>query len=191
MILTAYINDKIYELDVPADMLGDEGQTFYSKMDADMDKGWQMSRDFVDNPDRVQRCQIAADRILTSISNDDSVMALLMAGYILTRLPGVTAVNIDTQGEIMETMFFDAATNANRQPMPEEQARAQAEQEVATPYKVGRVWKFAMRDEMTGSWQESPALQTEDEAKAMREQAIEKRFHELRGIRISLDEASQ
>lgn len=187
MILTAYINDKIYELDVPADMLGDEGESFYRKMDADMDKGWQMSRDFVENPDRVQRCQVAADRILTAISNDDSVMALLMAGYILTRLPGVTAVNIDTMGEMMETMFFDAASNANRQPMPEQQAREQAEQDIAPPYKVGRVWKYAIRDEMSGAWQESPALQSEEEAQAMREQAVVKRFNELRGIRISLD----
>lgn len=188
MILTTYINDKIYELDVPADMLGKEGEAFYAKMDADMDKGWQVSREFIEQPDRVQRCQIAADRILTSISNDDPVMALLMAGYILTRLPGVTAVNIDTLGEILETMFFDAASNANRQPLPEAEARTKAEQEIAPPYKVGRVWKFAVRDEMSGAWQESAALPGEEEAKAMREQALEKRVSELCGIRIALND---
>ena len=36
-------------------------------MDQDMDAGWQMSRDWVDNPSREQRCQIVADKLLTAL----------------------------------------------------------------------------------------------------------------------------
>ena len=33
-------------------------------------------------------------------------MLMLMAGYILSRLPGVTDVRIDTNGEMLETEFI-------------------------------------------------------------------------------------
>lgn len=185
MILTAYINDKTYELDVPEAMHGKEGEEFFAKMDADMDKGWQMSRDFVDNPDRVQRCQIAADHILTAISNGNSTLALLMSAYIFDRLPGVTAINIDVDGEMMNTSFYDEVSNPNPAPISPEQARTRAEQDVSNVYKVGKVWKFSRRNEMTGAWEESPTVKTEEEANAMRDSAIQKRCAELTGIRIS------
>lgn len=188
MILTAYINDKVYELDVPQSMHGKDGEEFFAKMDADMDKGWQMSRDFVENPDRVQRCQIAADHILTAISNGNRTLALLMAAYIFDRLPGVAAINIDVEGEMMNTHFYDEASNPGRKPLSPEQALEQAEQGVSNVYKVGKVWKFSRRNDMTGAWEESPAVKTEDEASAMRDAAIEKTCAELKGIRICFED---
>lgn len=186
MILTAYINDKIYELDVPQSMHEKDGHEFFAKMDADMDKGWQMSREFVENPDRVQRCQIAADRILTAISNGNKTLALLMAAYIFDRLPGVAAINIDIDGDMMNTHFYDEASNPGHKPLSPEDATAKAEKEVSTPYKVGRVWKFSRLNDF-GQWEESPAVKTEEEAIAMRNAAVEKRSAEYKGIRINLD----
>lgn len=187
MILTAYINDKIYQLDVPEDMQGKDGHDFFAKMDADMDKGWQMSREFVENPDRVQRCQIAADRILTAISSDNKTLALLMAAYILERLPGVAAINVDVDGDMMNTHFYDEASNPGHKPLTPEDAIAKAETEVSTPYKVGRVWKFSRLNNF-GQWEESPAVKTEEEAVAMRKAAVEQRSAEYKGIHIKLDD---
>lgn len=187
MILTAYINDKIYELDVPDAMHGKDGEEFFAKMDADMDKGWQMSREFIENPDRVQRCQIAADHILTAISNGNSTLALLMSAYIFDRLPGVAAINIDIDGDMMNTSFYDEVSNPNPAPISAEQAQEKAEEDNGKVYKVGKVWKFSRRNEMTGGWEESPAVKTEDEANAMRNAAIEKRCAELKGIRIGFE----
>jgi len=102
MILDVIVNDQIHRLNVPPDML-EEGEAFFQKMDRDMDRGWQMSREFVEQPDRVNRCQIAANRLLTAMESGNETLALLMAGYILTRMPGVAKVDIDTNGEMLNT----------------------------------------------------------------------------------------
>jgi hypothetical protein len=76
---------------------------FFKKMDADMDRGWQMSRKWVDRPDDVQRCQIAADKILTAIETENEKLAALMAAYILRRIPSIDSVDIDISGDMTAT----------------------------------------------------------------------------------------
>ncbi len=102
MILKLTIDDQTYDIDVPEHML-EEAREFYAKMDRDMDKGWQMSRLWVEKPDLYQRCQIAADRILGAFHTENKKMVLLMAGYILSRLPRVEEVVVDTSGDITLT----------------------------------------------------------------------------------------
>jgi len=104
MMLTVTVDTKTVQIDVPQFIIKD-GEDFFRKMDADMDNGWQMSREYVDNPNVVQRCQIAADRILTAMHNNNKDMLLMMAGYIVTRLPKVTHVTIDNTGNMQETQF--------------------------------------------------------------------------------------
>lgn len=104
MILKAIIDEKTIPIEVPDYMLV-EAEEFFNKIDLDMDNGWQMSRTWVDNPDNVQRCQIAADRILTSVHSNNEKMATLMAAYILKKLPNVSSVDIDTEGDITQTSF--------------------------------------------------------------------------------------
>ena len=108
MILNIYIDNSAYQIDVTPKILKD-GEEFFAKMDRDMDKGWQMSRRYVEHPDTFQRCQIAADKILSALERGNRKLALLMAGYILTRLPGVQGVQIDTNGEIFNTTLLTAA----------------------------------------------------------------------------------
>lgn len=104
MILKVIIDEKIIPIEVPDYMLV-EADAFFNKMDTDMDAGWQMSREWVENPSNVQRCQIAADRILTSIHTENEKMATLMAAYILKKLPNVSSADIDTEGDITQTRF--------------------------------------------------------------------------------------
>ncbi|HEC18894.1 MAG TPA: hypothetical protein ENI97_06070 [Gammaproteobacteria bacterium] len=104
MSLKIIIEDNIYSVDIPEDVT-QNGETFFSKLDSDMDKGWQMSRQWVDKPDSLQRCQIVADRLADAISNENEMLTYLLAGYIVSRLPGVQEVHIDTEGEISETRF--------------------------------------------------------------------------------------
>jgi len=66
-----------------------------------------MSREWVENPGTIQRCQIAADRILTSLHTESEKMATLMAAYILKKLPNVTTVDIDTEGDMTQTSFSE------------------------------------------------------------------------------------
>jgi hypothetical protein len=102
MILNVIIEEQTYPIDVPQYIL-DNGEDFFTKIDRDMDKGWQMSREWVDKPDRVERCQIVGDKMLTAMHNENREMLLLLAGYILTRVPGVNSIRVDTNGEMQET----------------------------------------------------------------------------------------
>jgi hypothetical protein len=105
MILNVYLDDNLHPIEVPDDIL-DEAEEFFRKMDQDMDKGWQMGREWVENPDETNRCQIVADRLLTALEAGDKPMLLLMAGYILSRFPHVTRLDIDTSGEMQNTQII-------------------------------------------------------------------------------------
>jgi len=186
MILTAHINDTVYNFDVPQEML-DEGESFFSKIDADMDNGYQMSREFVDNPGRKERCQIVADRILDALSENNKTLALLLCAYIIDRMPGVTVVHVDTEGDINNTRFGNAAEHEPKPLVTDEEARAKANESLSEVYKVGRVHKFSVRDALTGKWEESPTVKTEEEAKKLRAAAFDKLYREAKGRVISLD----
>lgn len=101
------IGEQVYAVDVPEELLR-EAAGFHAKLDRDMDRGWQMSREFVERPDRMQRCQIVADKLLTSIMQDNRATAMLMAGYIALRVPGAIGVDIDTTGEMQHTKLLYA-----------------------------------------------------------------------------------
>ena len=102
MKLNIIVDGRANAFEVP-DNLPVDASDFFEKLDSDMDKGWQMSRDWVENPDPRQRCQIAADKILTAIETDNEKLLMLMAAYILRTLPGVKSIDIDITGDINET----------------------------------------------------------------------------------------
>ena len=77
-----------------------------------MDGGWQMSRTWVEELNQLQRCQIAADRLMVALEAGDEPMTALMAGYIVKRLPGVSAVRIDTTGDMTGTEFVGGGVGA-------------------------------------------------------------------------------
>jgi len=104
MKLNIYVADNMIPIEVPEDMLADAEQ-IYAKMDSDMDKGWQMYRDWVDDLTQQQRCQVVANKILTALENENEPSAMLMAGYIMTRMPGVLNVHISTDGDITQTQL--------------------------------------------------------------------------------------
>lgn len=107
MILKAIVDEKTIPIEVPDYMLT-EAKDFFNKMDTDMDAGWQMSRTWVDKPDTKQRCQIAADKILSAIHTENEKIATLMAAYILAKLPNAESVDIDTEGDITQTQINEA-----------------------------------------------------------------------------------
>ena len=99
------IGAETYAVELPEAMLRDAAQA-HALLDRDMDGGWQMSREFVARPDSLQRCQIVADRLLTSIAQRNEATAMLMAGYIALRMPGATGVDIDTNGVMQNTQIL-------------------------------------------------------------------------------------
>lgn len=111
MLLNVYIEDRHYPLDVPEALITD-GEEFFAKMDGDMDKGWQMSRQWVERPNTTERCQIVADKLMLALNADSPQMVSMMGAYLLSRMPGVKGVHIDTGGEIQETEFILGSTSA-------------------------------------------------------------------------------
>jgi hypothetical protein len=184
--LNVTLADKVFAVDLAEDFLRTT-EDFYRKMDRDMERGWQMSREFIEHPDRTQRCQIAANRLMTSMSGGNTTMVELMAGYILTRLPGVIGVDIDTAGEMSETTFTFAAPTETVVPEPRDQplnkveALAQAGRDVSKVYKSGHGWRFAVLDRKTGQWLESGPSDREQEAEKRRLAAVKRRYEELLG----------
>lgn len=194
MILTAIVDDRAYELNVPDALLA-EAAPFFDRLDRDMDRGWQMGRDWVAAPDRLQHCQIVADKLLTALETENDRLGRLMAGYILARLPGVESVEPDVQGEIQNTRFHRAEPSA-APPAPESAARPepmrpargglsklaameQAGNDVTPVFKVGKGYRFSVLDPQTGQWQDSPLLATEAEAARLRQEAFKARFEAL------------
>ena len=102
MILNVVVEDQTYPITVPDQIITD-AEDFFMKLDKDMDKGWQMSRDWVDKPGLEQRCQIIGDKMLTAMHKDNAKMMVLLSAYVLSRVPGITGIRIDTNGEMLET----------------------------------------------------------------------------------------
>jgi len=105
--LQVYIDDTVVPVALPPTLL-EEASDFFARMDSDMDQGWLMGRDWVESPNSVQRCQIAADKLLGAIESGNETLKMLMAGYIVSRAPGIAAVRIDTNGELQETELLAA-----------------------------------------------------------------------------------
>jgi hypothetical protein len=182
--LTVIVDDRTHKIEVPDDILHD-GEEFFRKMDRDMDAGWRMGPEFIENPTQVNRCQIAANKLLVSLSTTNETLAKLMAGYIVKRLRGVSGVRIDTGGEMLNTEFI--YDNSADEQIAERAARSagkldamqQAAQDISQVYKVGKGYRYASYDHRAGQWVESPILPDEQEAQRLRMQAYQERLSEL------------
>jgi len=193
MILKAIVDDRELSLNVPEKVLSD-GEDFFAKLDADMDKGWQMSREWVGNPNRIERCQIVADKLLSALEKENERLGMLMAGYILSRMPGVESVEMDTRGEIQNTQFTvveqragsaeesqipDFRPNPAPKGMDKLQAMEQAGNDVTKVFKVGKGYRFSVYDHDSGQWQDSPLIARESDAERLRQAAFKMRFESL------------
>ena len=101
MILKVFLEDQTYPIEIP-DYLVSEAEEFFSYLDKDMDKGWQMSQFWVEKPDQQQRCQIVADKLLTALNTDDQKTGVMMSAYILNRMPNTTELHLSVTGDMNE-----------------------------------------------------------------------------------------
>jgi len=190
LILKLIIDDQPREINVPDALLA-EARDYFDQIDRDMDRGWQMGRDWIEAPDRIQRAQIVADRLLTAIETDNLKLGTLMAGYLLDRLPGVETVEPDIQGEIQNTRFdigrqpqaapvvSPAASKPTGAGLSKLEAMEQAGRDVTQVFKVGRGYRFSVFDRDTGTWMDAPLAPTEQEAGRLRQEAFKARYEAL------------
>ena len=193
MILKVVIDDQLLELNVPEDFIG-QAQDFFAKMDADMDRGWQVNREWVEQPDRMLRAQIAANKLLTALENEDHNLGRLMAGYIASRIPDIDTIELSPAGETRDhkiNVLARGVAPAAGAPQPtiahagvprglnKMEAMAQAAKDVSKVFRMGRQYRFSVYNHATQSWEESPAIADKEQAEAMREHAFKARFEAL------------
>lgn len=89
-----------YQMQLPleAEFLVQSAEAF-DRLDQQMDDGIQLGRSWIEHPDREQRCQFAADKLLAALESDNEGLARISAGYILARLPDTRHVLLDNNGE--------------------------------------------------------------------------------------------
>ncbi len=102
MILNVVIGENTIPVTVPDELVEEAGDVF-DRIDSDMDNGWQMGRDWVQNMNAEQRCQVVADKLLTALETENRKLGMMMAAYLLNRVPGIKGVRVATDGEIQET----------------------------------------------------------------------------------------
>ena len=106
LVLKIVLEDEQREIAVPGKLVTDAAPLL-EKMDDDMDHGWQIGRRFTESPGTIERCQVAADRLLSALHTDNQASITLMACYILARLEGVASVYINAHGEPDQTLFYN------------------------------------------------------------------------------------
>ncbi|MCP5298545.1 MAG: hypothetical protein H6954_02455 [Chromatiaceae bacterium] len=194
MILKVVIDDQLLELNVPGEFLA-RAQDFFARMDADMDRGWQVNREWVEQPDPLLRAQIAADKLLTALENEDHKLGRLMAGYIVARIPGIDTLELSPAGEIRDHRInrqdAPAATpSADGLPLSHAgaptgltkmEAMAQAAKDVSKVFRMGRQYRYSVYNHAAQVWEESPAIADKEQAEAMREHAFKARFDAMCG----------
>jgi hypothetical protein len=191
MILKLIVDDQLYELNVPEDFIA-QAADFFTRMDRDMDAGWQMGREWVAHPSTLQRAQIAANKLYTAMDKEDHNLGRMMAGYILSRVPDVDAVEVNAATELQDILIRRGEGTATPTPaapvtgagtMPrglsKMAAMAQAGKDVTQVFRTGKQWKFSLYNHATGAWEESPAISDKDEAERLRDFAFKKRFEAL------------
>lgn len=157
MILNTLLNDQQLTLNVPDELIA-RAEAFFIQMDRDMDRGWQVNRDWVEQPDAYLRGQIAADKLLTALENEDHKLGRLMAGYILSRFPRIESLELAEQGETRDHVLnlpdngqvpSDGLADSpgfNHANLPSgldnTQAMAQAGKEVSSVFKMGKQYRF-------------------------------------------------
>lgn len=187
MELNVVIDEDIFTLDVPDQLLQQAGG-FFDKMDADMDQGIQLSREWIENPHLVQRLQLVGDKLLTALETEDHQLGRMMAAYILSRAPDIERIYLDTTGEIdnSEIQFKNRGVEPTfgmpMMPVPPEQhsqLRSRAEKMVSSVFKQGRLYHFSLLDSKTQEWTTAGAAKDQQQAETLREQAVRQKMREL------------
>jgi hypothetical protein len=133
---------------------------------------------------------VVANKLLTALETENDQLGRMMAAYILSRLPHVESIEIDTSGEIQNTELTYAtpatapgttAAVHGDQPVNRLEALERAGREVTKVFKVGRQFRFAVLNPASGLWEDSPAIPDEAGAEMQRELAVKRRYEELIG----------
>jgi len=98
------IDEESYTLEV-SDEIMKELQGAIEDMDADFDKGARIGRYWIDAPSDEQRCQLAADKVVSAVHQQNVRMFYQMAAYILTKFPTLKMATVSSDFEVSDIHF--------------------------------------------------------------------------------------
>ena len=101
MILNINIDQEYFELDVPDALMAELDQVI-KDMDKDFEKGVQMGRFWVDEPNDEQRCQVAANNLVNAMHAENKRMLYLMSAYILSKFSDIKEVVVNSDYEMQD-----------------------------------------------------------------------------------------
>ena len=101
MILNLNIDQESYEIEIKPELL-EELKSILEGMDKEYDQGAQMGRFWVEKPSSEQRCQIAANNIVSSMHRENKRMLYIMSAYIIYKFPEIKGVTVTADLEMHE-----------------------------------------------------------------------------------------
>jgi antirestriction protein len=191
MILTIDLGGQQHQLTVPAAIIT-EATDFFTTIDTDMDHGWHIDGQWIQQPNALQRRQIVTEKLLAAVTAHNDQLALLMAAYLLRQWPTLTTIKSDSQetSATAEFYFQDQAsvnqhhTEPNHPPSFEQidqttDAFDKANRAVSHVFRIGKGWQFAIFDQTQMVWQNSPLFANEQQAQEQRQQEVVIRYTDL------------
>ncbi|MDH5391651.1 MAG: hypothetical protein OEY11_00565 [Gammaproteobacteria bacterium] len=99
--LTVYINNEsIIEYDRNKRLPGKQRE-YLDKMDSDMDAGFMLGDEKIDQPGAKDRAKFVAMTLIHSIDANNEQMIVATCAYLATREAGLTEVRADADGDNM------------------------------------------------------------------------------------------
>lgn len=107
-MLTVYINDEsIIEYDRNKRLPGKQRE-YLDKMDSDMDDGFKLGDEQIDNPDAKARAKFVAMTLIHSIDADNEQMIVATCAYLASREASLSEVRAKAEGEnMMLDLIYD------------------------------------------------------------------------------------
>ena len=98
-LLSAYINGKnVLEYDKNTRNPGKQRQ-FLDGMDLDMDEGIEINDEIIDSPNKIQRANYVAMRLLYGIDSKSEGLISTTCGYLVNQLPELKQIRSVENGE--------------------------------------------------------------------------------------------
>jgi hypothetical protein len=136
--------------------------------------------------------------LLTALETENHDLGRMMAGYILSRAPDIDNIELDTSGEIQNTVITyrggSSKTDTMSFGLPPQFAmadsltdpygmdpalRQRAEKKVSAVFKQGRVYAYSLYDDAKAVWETVTVGKDEAEAQRLRDAAILQKMREL------------
>lgn len=106
--LTVFINNEsVIEYDRDMRLPGKQRQ-YLDKMDADMDAGFELGDEKIENPDEKDRAKFVAMTLVHSIEANNEPMIVATCAYLATRQTGLIEVRANADGDnMMMDLVYD------------------------------------------------------------------------------------